>query len=644
MRNLFRLALGVAAFAFVSAAATPASASHLTGYDLSHSIDASGTVTFVYQAFHRNNLMFPSSVRPSTEDRYLHFGDGGLQGMRPIEQPLIPFCDTDFDGKCRIAYRDCSVPNDARKCATAITTRVYTHDYDCTAPTDIFEAFITRTPSTSRLECCRVANTFNIPRSNDTPIRPTSVVTPCCENNLGEPNNGPSFSGLPVFNAFQDVRYLHPLGASDPDGDPLTLAFRTEPKEGNYTCPFACPTPPTPASIPLYAWDPCQEPDGAIMTIAAPSDLDWDMPISGVSCDQTRLGFYGVGVIVTDECGATATREFRLEVFGPPDSEPPELTLFPKDPPGLVDICIDEDTVVIDLEAVDPDVDDTVTLFVDPDTVPNTTFTQTPGNPATGQFTFSPKSADAQLGSFGFTFSAQDDGTPIQTDSESVVIEVIDCGEPPVADAGGPYEEECQNENTTVIQLDGSASFDPDGETLLFTWRGPFGTIGGNATDNVVEVELPLGTHEIELEITGEDGETATDTVKVTVVDTTAPSASAALVELGRPGGNGSDDNSSDDDSSGSVTPTHRISATASDLCDESPTVSATLNGRAVTDGQEVVIQFKRRGSDRFKVRRGILVLQTTKAVLTVTATDASGNSGSASAELTGKNDDDSSD
>ena len=147
-----------------------------------------------------------------------------------------------------------------------------------------------------------------------------------------------------------------------------------------------------------------------------------------------------------------------------------------------------------------------------------------------------------------------------------------------------------------------------------------------------------------ELEITGEDGETATDTVKVTVVDTTAPSASAALMELGRPGGNGSDDNSSDDDSSGSVTPTHRISATASDLCDGSPTVSATLNGRAVTDGQEVVIQFKRRGSDRFKVRRGILVLQTTKAVLTVTATDASGNSGSASAELTGKNDDDSSD
>ena len=68
---------------------------------------------------------------------------------------------------------------------------------------------------------------------------------------------------------------------------------------------------------------------------------------------------------------------------------------------------------------------------------------------------------------------------------------------------------------------------------------------------------------------------------------------------------------------------------------------AATLNGRAVTDGQEVAIQFKRRGSDRFKVRRGILVLQTTKAVLTVTATDASGNSGSASAELTGKNDDD---
>ncbi len=42
-------------------------------------------------------------------------------------------------------------------------------------------------------------------------------------------------------------------------------------------------------------------------------------------------------------------------------------------------------------------------------------------------------------------------------------------GMPPVADAGGPYVEECQGASTAVL-LDGSASFDPEGAMLTYLW------------------------------------------------------------------------------------------------------------------------------------------------------------------------------
>jgi hypothetical protein len=88
----------------------------------------------------------------------------------------------------------------------------------------------------------------------------------------------------------------------------------------------------------------------------------------------------------------------------------------------------------------------------------------------------------------------------------------------PVADAGTDQTVE-QTGTLTNVTLDGSGSSDPDGDALTYTWTGGglSGVSGASPT-----VQLPAGSHTITLTVG--DGElTATDTVQVTVQDTTDP-------------------------------------------------------------------------------------------------------------------------
>jgi YVTN family beta-propeller protein len=94
---------------------------------------------------------------------------------------------------------------------------------------------------------------------------------------------------------------------------------------------------------------------------------------------------------------------------------------------------------------------------------------------------------------------------------------------PPAADAGVDQTVECAGA-TTSVTLDGTASTDPDGDSLAYDWSEGAIPLGTGAT---LTTQLGLGSHTLTLTVTDPDGALSTDTVVVNIVDTVAPSLSA---------------------------------------------------------------------------------------------------------------------
>jgi pimeloyl-ACP methyl ester carboxylesterase len=96
---------------------------------------------------------------------------------------------------------------------------------------------------------------------------------------------------------------------------------------------------------------------------------------------------------------------------------------------------------------------------------------------------------------------------------------------PPTADAGPDQVVECTGHDGTAVVLDGSASSDPDGDDLTYSWEWPTGSATGvNPT-----VSLPLGTYCITLTVGDPSGHIDRDVVVVNVVDTTPPDLTVEL-------------------------------------------------------------------------------------------------------------------
>lgn len=165
--------------------------------------------------------------------------------------------------------------------------------------------------------------------------------------------------------------------------------------------------------------------------------------------------------------------------------------------------------------------------------------------------------------------------------------------QPPVANAGPDQTIECacQTPEGTQVTLNGTSSYDPDEDSLTYTWTGPFVESPASGATPVITLGC-IGQYEITLVVNDGQEDSAPDTVIITVVDTTAPVISHPgdiTVEADGPDGVPVEDDRIQ---------TFLYGASATDNCDPSPTI----------------------------VNNAPSVFQPGDTIVTFTATDASGN------------------
>ncbi|MCG8553885.1 MAG: PKD domain-containing protein, partial [Proteobacteria bacterium] len=199
--------------------------------------------------------------------------------------------------------------------------------------------------------------------------------------------------------------------------------------------------------------------------------------------------------------------------------------------------------------------------------------------------------------------------------------------EPPVAAAGPDRTLECAGD-TAVARLDGSGSYDPNGDQLVFAWTGTFPEGGGEVGGIDPTITLrSLGARDITLTVSDSSGATDVDTVRWTVLDRTAPIPTAALVPMpdqDRDGGGEEGAQQAEDEA------LFRVRYACLDACDPTAGVSAvTLNRIPVANGQLVALELE--DEQQVELEDGRLELEAPSFELRVRCRDATGNEAEAS-------------
>lgn len=189
--------------------------------------------------------------------------------------------------------------------------------------------------------------------------------------------------------------------------------------------------------------------------------------------------------------------------------------------------------------------------------------------------------------------------------TETFTLTVNSVNEPPTAAAGADQAVEATGPAGATVRLDGSASSDPNGGALTYSWSEDGSEI---ATGSAPDVTLGVGSHEITLTVTDPGGASDTDVVTVDIVDTTPPQmilqgANPLTLEA-------------------VIDPYTELGATASDLVDGNLTgailIDATDINAAVPGTYIVLYSVSDAAGNRATAERTVKVVDTTPPQLTL--------------------------
>lgn len=109
-----------------------------------------------------------------------------------------------------------------------------------------------------------------------------------------------------------------------------------------------------------------------------------------------------------------------------------------------------------------------------------------------------------------------------------LLVRIAPPNQPPTADAGNDQVVEQQGPAGSSVILNGSGSSDPDGDALTHSWSGVF----GNASGEFPTVLIPAtgSPHTVTLVVNDGTVDSESDTVQITVQDTTAPAITVSNV------------------------------------------------------------------------------------------------------------------
>ncbi len=329
--------------------------------------------------------------------------------------------------------------------------------------------------------CCRISTLVN---AADKSERVQAVI------DLGNGNQGsPAISSPIILQMIKGGPNNIPLAISDIDGDPWTCRLATTNE----------------SLIPSLA-----AAGGKTISVSPGGILTWDT-------SETVAGqLYAVQVIVIENhpggAAGNVAFDFIVKIVDGVLNKPPAVTANP----GPFTVYVGQSFTNL-ITGTDPEGGNLIVTHQG--LPPGATLTPVSGttaaSPLSAYFVWAPTALDSGA-AVGVTLTFTDSGG-LQASSSFTIN--VPANQPPIVNAGPNQVVDVSSNCQATVTLDGSASSDPEGGPLTYSWSGSFGTVSGPTP----VITLGTGTNVILLTVTDIKNATASVSVEVVVRDTQPP-------------------------------------------------------------------------------------------------------------------------